>query len=180
MLIQSMCSCSCQCSTTIMKRMKQDTLFGFLVLNVLLIIPCLSDWFASHHTLCLQEYWQEWFVHVTQRVLQLVAIMETAHPRGWLATQSTPPPPPPPPPPSWISPWFYPWFQVLCWQEVIIMELITVMSCDQNLYNLGYSASTVYVALHQQLCMCKFASLPPNTWIAALFLPLIATDEFDY
>ena len=52
------------------------------------------------------------------------------------------------------------------------------MSCDQNLYNLDYSASTVSVPLHHKLCMCKFASLPPNTWIAALFLPLIATDEF--
>ena len=84
--VSSMCSCSCQCSTTIMKRMKQATLFGFLVLNML-NIPCLSDWFASHHTLCLQE----WFVQVNQRVLKQRILWRLHTQGGWLATQFTPP-----------------------------------------------------------------------------------------
>ena len=41
-LCQSMCFCSCKCSTIIMKRMKQATLFGFLVLKCSLFI--LSVW----------------------------------------------------------------------------------------------------------------------------------------
>ena len=49
----------------IIKRMKQATLFGFLVLNMLIIL-CQSDWFASHQTVGLQE----WFVQVNQRVLK--------------------------------------------------------------------------------------------------------------
>ena len=69
-----------------MKRMKQATLFGFLVLNMLSLL-CLSDEFASHHALCLQE----WFVQVNQRVLKQ-KILWTQHTQGgWLATQSTPP-----------------------------------------------------------------------------------------
>ena len=44
----------------------------------LLIALCLSDWFASHHTLCLQG----WFVQVNQRVLkQRISIMDTTHPK---------------------------------------------------------------------------------------------------
>ena len=87
-LCQSTCSCSCQCSTTIMKRMKQATLFGFLVLNTLIILclPCLSDWFASHHTLCLQE----WFVQVNQRGLKQRILWRLHTQGGWLATQFTP------------------------------------------------------------------------------------------
>ena len=92
-LCQSTCSCSCQCSTTIMKRMKQATLFGFLVLNMLIIL-CLSDWFAAHQTLGLQER----FVQVNQRVLKQKKILWRLQTQGgWLATQSTPP---------WISPWY--------------------------------------------------------------------------
>jgi len=48
-------------------------LFGFFALNMLIILclPCLSDWFASHHTLkCLWHCLQEWFVQVNQRVLR--------------------------------------------------------------------------------------------------------------
>ena len=67
-----------------MKRMKQATLFGFFALNMF----CLSDWFASHQKLGLQE----WFVQVNQSA-QTKYVMETPNPRGggWLATQSTPP-----------------------------------------------------------------------------------------
>ena len=84
-----MCSCSCQYPTTIMKRMKQATLFGFFALNMLIILclPCLSDWFASHHTLCLQES----SIQVNQRVFKQL-VLSTLHIQGgWLATQSTPP-----------------------------------------------------------------------------------------
>ena len=55
-----------------MKRMKQAMLFGFLVL-VILCLPSLSDGFASHHTLCLQE----WFVK--SESAQAKNIMDTAH-----------------------------------------------------------------------------------------------------
>ena len=84
---QSMCSCCCRCSTIIMKRMKQAALFGFLVLNMLIILclPCLSDWFASHHILRLQE----WFVQVNQRVCSNKG--DCTPKGGWLATQFTPP-----------------------------------------------------------------------------------------
>ena len=81
-------TCSWQCSTMIMKRMKQATLFGFRVLN-LLIIPCLSDWFASHHTLSFQE----WFVQVNQRGLKQRILWKLHTQGGWLATQFSPPPP---------------------------------------------------------------------------------------
>ena len=50
----------------------------------MLIIVCLSDWFASHHTLCLQE----WFVQVNQRRLK----HGDGTPKGGrVATQFTPP-----------------------------------------------------------------------------------------
>ena len=63
----------------IMKRMKQVTLFGFLVLEFTLseLFICISSLY-----LCLQE----WFIQVNHRVLRG---------GGWLATQFTPP---------WISP----------------------------------------------------------------------------
>ena len=83
-----------QCYTTIMKRMKQATLFGFFAVNMLIILclPCLNDWFASHHTLCLQE----WFVQVNQRMLkQRISIMDTADSRGVASHPIHPP---------WISP----------------------------------------------------------------------------
>ena len=96
-LCQSTCSCSCRCSTTIMKRMKQAILFGFLVLNML-SLPCLSNGFASHHILCLQESCcgnvlsQKWLLSLVPRphlVFAMIrecsitdSIMDTAHPRG--------------------------------------------------------------------------------------------------
>ena len=86
-LCQSMCSCSCQCSTTIMKRMKQAMPFGFFVL----CLPCLCDWFASHCTLCLQE----WFVRVNQRMLKEL-LLWTLHTQGGVASH--------PIHPHWISP----------------------------------------------------------------------------
>ena len=89
--------CSCQCSTTIMKRMKQAILFGFLVLNML-SLPCLSNEFASHHILCLQESCcgdvlsQKWLLSLVPRPHLVVAmirecsitdsIMDTVHPSG--------------------------------------------------------------------------------------------------
>ena len=84
-LCQSTWSCSCRCSTTIMKRMSRATLFGF---NMLIIL-CLSDWFASRQTLGLQE----WFVQVNQRVLKKYILWRLqTQGGGWLVTQSTPPP----------------------------------------------------------------------------------------
>ena len=54
-------------------------------------LPCLSDWFASHHTLLTRMVCSS-----KSESAQRISIMDTAHPRGgWLATQSTP----------WISPW---------------------------------------------------------------------------
>ena len=56
-------------------------------------LPCLSNGFTSHHTLCLQE----WFVQVNQRVIK-ERILWTLHIQGggggggWLAIQSTLPP----------------------------------------------------------------------------------------
>ena len=79
-LCQSTCFCSCWCSTTIMKRMKQATLFGFLVLNMLIIL-CQSDWFASHQTVGLQE----WFVQVNQKNYG-----DCKPKGGWLATLDQP------------------------------------------------------------------------------------------
>ena len=60
------------------KRMKQATcmLIGFRVLNMLSLL-CLSDGFASHHAVCLQE----WFVQVNQRVLKEL-VLWTPHTRG--------------------------------------------------------------------------------------------------
>ena len=66
-----------------MKRMKQAMLFGFLVLNMF-SLPCVSNGFASYHTL----YLQEWFVQVNQRALKQ-RILWTVHTQGgWV----TPPP----------------------------------------------------------------------------------------
>ena len=89
-LCQSTCSCSCQCSTTIMKRMKQATLFGFLVLNMLIIL-CLSDWFASNHALRLQE----WIAQVNQKGLTQ-RILWRLHTQVGVASHPIHPP--------WISP----------------------------------------------------------------------------
>ena len=89
-LCHSTCFCSCQCSTTIMKRMKQATLIGFLVLNMLIIL-CQSDWFASHQTVGLQE----WFVQVNQRVLKQ-KILWRLQTQGGVASHPIHPPP-------WIS-----------------------------------------------------------------------------
>ena len=81
-LCQSTCFCSCRCSTTIMKRMKQATLFGILV------DYSLSGWFVSR-TLGLQE----WFVQINQSAQ--TNIMKTPNPRGVAShpIHSTPPPP---------------------------------------------------------------------------------------
>ena len=66
-------------------------------LNMLIILclPCLSDWFASHHTL--------WMVRLrkSESAQRINIFMDTACPKGggeWLSTQSNPP---------WISPWYF-------------------------------------------------------------------------
>ena len=74
-----MCSCSCQCSIYHHHEENEASytyvvwLFSLNMLSIL-CLPCLSDWFASHH-FCLQE----WFVPAHQR-------------GGWLATHYPPPP----------------------------------------------------------------------------------------
>ena len=63
------------------------------------------DWFASHHTLCLQEC----FVQVNQRVLkQRISIMDTAHPKEVASHPIHPP---------WISP-----CKVSCFLKVWVLR----------------------------------------------------------
>ena len=51
-LCHSTCSCSCQCLTTIMKRMKQSALFSFFVLmSVDYSLFTLSEWL-----ICVSSY----------------------------------------------------------------------------------------------------------------------------
>ena len=88
-LCQSMCSCSCH------HHEENETSYAVWLScsKCLLIILCLSDWFASHRTLCSQG----WFVQVNQRVLKhRINIMDTAHPRGVASHPIHPP---------WISQW---------------------------------------------------------------------------
>ena len=44
--------------------------------------PCLSDWFASHHTLGLQEWFTRMFCSSKSESAQRKNIMDTAYPRG--------------------------------------------------------------------------------------------------
>ena len=86
--------------------------------------PCLSDWFASHHTLCLQEG----FVQVNQRILKELQILHTQG--GWLATQSTPPPPR-------ISPCLCKWWQ----NGTRCRDGVKVLWCHSHLVRLVFEAS---------------------------------------
>ena len=86
-LCQSTYSCSCRCSTTIMKRMKQATLFGFFCSKYVL-----SEWL-----ICISS--NTWFTRMvcsskSESVLKQKMLWRLQTQGRWLATQSTP----------WISP----------------------------------------------------------------------------
>ena len=79
-LCQSTCSCSYQCSTIIMKRMKQATLFGFLVLNVCWLF---SVWVIDLH-LIIHFVYKNGLLTSTNKDFAIW----TLHTQGWLATRS--------------------------------------------------------------------------------------------